>query len=178
MKKIMFVTTITAAALTAVLSAVYFVMPGGSVLALAITSGTVFYHFAMRLAVGYIINGIFRNKMNPERAWFRVSAFEQTVYKKLGIRKWKKHIPTYLPETFDTKVQSTRDIIMATCQAEIVHEIIALLSFVPIAFSTWFDELSVFIITSVIAAVIDSIFVILQRYNRPRLIKLSERRCK
>ena len=58
------------------------------------------------------------------------------------------------------------------CQAEIVHEIIIVLSFVPIIFSIWFGELLVFIITSVISALIDSIFVMLQRYNRSRIIKL------
>ena len=58
------------------------------------------------------------------------------------------------------------------CEAEITHEIIALFSFVPILFSLKIGELAVFIITSLIAAGIDMIFVIVQRFNRPRIIRL------
>ncbi len=31
---------------------------------LSITFGSVFYHFAMRLCVGYVVNSKFNNKMN------------------------------------------------------------------------------------------------------------------
>ena len=75
---------------------------------------------------------------------------------------------------FDIKKRTLKEIIGATCQAEIVHEIIVILSFLPIILSVWFGELAVFIITSIISALIDTIFIIMQRYNRPRLIKLMK----
>ena len=49
------------------------------------------------------------------------------------------------------------------------------LSFVPVAFSVWFGSLGVFLITSFAAFLFDSVFVILQRYNRPRLMRLAGR---
>lgn len=58
-----------------------------------------------------------------------------------------------------------------TCQSETVHEVNMLLSFVPLLFSIWFGSLDVFLITSCGAA----LFVIMQRYNRPRLMRLMRR---
>lgn len=56
--------------------------------------------------------------------------------------------------------------------AELVHEIIVVLSFVPILASIPFGGLVVFVITSVLAACFDAIFIAIQRYNRPRIVKL------
>ena len=49
-------------------------------------------------------------------------------------------------------------------------------SFVPLLFSLAVGVLPVFLITSLIAAAFDMIFVIIQRYNRPRLLRLINRR--
>ena len=58
------------------------------------------------------------------------------------------------------------------CGAEVVHEIIMVLSFIPLLFAIPFGVFPVFFITSVIASLVDFVFVIVQRYNRPRIIKL------
>ena len=58
------------------------------------------------------------------------------------------------------------------CQAELVHETIMLLSFVPILAYLWFGALEVFIITSILAAGFDGMFVIIQRFNRSRVINM------
>ncbi|MBQ8402961.1 MAG: hypothetical protein IJX55_00870 [Clostridia bacterium] len=153
--------------------AVWYVFSGiGAVFSLAITFGTFFYHFAMRLAVGYIINALFKNRMNLENPWFRARKFEKKLYIFLRVRVWRKHVPTYAPETFSRELHSWREIAMATCQAEVVHEIIALLSLVPIFFAIPFGEFWVFLITSVLASLFDTVFVILQRYNRPLVLKV------
>ena len=159
-------------ALTAVF-AVWYAFSGYSILfSLAITFGTVFYHFAMRLAVGHTLNALFRNKMDLQNPWFRARRFEKKLYLFLRVRSWREHVPTYSPETFSRELHSWREIAMATCQAEVVHEIIALLSFVPLFFAIPFGELWVFLITSVLAALFDTLFVILQRYNRPIILKV------
>jgi hypothetical protein len=67
------------------------------------------------------------------------------------------------------------EIVGATCQAEVVHEVIMALSLLPIAFIPFLGGAAALIITSVLSMLIDSVFVILQRYNRPRLIKVMER---
>lgn len=142
-----------------------------AVYSLAITFGTISYHFVMRLAVGLVIDKTMNNKADYTCKWFRCSKLEEKLYKRLKVKKWLKNIPTFRPEYFDRSKHSWDEIAQAMCQAEIVHEVIVLLSFVPIAFSIPFGALPVFIITSIAAALFDLMFVIVQRYNRPRIIR-------
>lgn len=142
---------------------------------LSITFGVCFYHFAMRLLVGGVINGLFHNRMNYRRAWFRPRRFEKRLYTLLQIRRWKGRLPTYSPETFSTALHSWEEIAMATCQAEVVHEVIALFSFLPLLLIIPFGTPIVFVVTSVLSALFDLAFVILQRYHRPMLIRLLNR---
>lgn len=138
----------------------------------AISFGTILYHFAMRLAVGYLINAKYHNQMDYTRKWFQERAFERKFYETIKVKKWKNRLPTYNPQDFRMKDRSVTEIIQVTCQAEVVHEMNMILSFVPVIFSVWFGSLAVFLITSCIAFLFDSIFVIMQRYNRPRLLRL------
>lgn len=138
----------------------------------AITFGTTFYHFAMRLAVGDLIGRIFHNHMDHTHKWFEEKAFEQKLYKKIKVKNWKKRLPTLNPQDFSLKEHSVEDIIQVTCQAEIVHEVIMVLSFVPVLFTGWLGSFDTFFITSCAACLFDSLFVIIQRYNRPRLMRL------
>ena len=85
-------------------------------------------------------------------------------------------MPTYDSSFFDSKAHSWEEIAQAMCQAEIVHEVIVVLSFLPILAYIPFGALGVFIITSLLSACFDMMFVIMQRYNRPRIIKLINKR--
>ena len=80
-------------------------------------------------------------------------------------------MPSYEPELFDPQKHTWNEIAQAMCQAELVHETITFLSFVPVLFAIWFGQLPVFLITSLLAAAFDMQFVILQRFNRPRVVK-------
>ena len=141
----------------------------------AITFGTIFYHLAVRLVIGGVIDGKYHNHMDYTRKWFQEKPFEKKLYQALQVKKWKKWLPTFNPEDFDIKTRSVEEIIQVSCQAEVVHEVIMPFSLVPILFSIWFGSLSVFIITSCAAFLFDSIFVIMQRFNRPRLMRLLRR---
>ena len=140
-----------------------------------ITIGITLYHFAMRLAVGTVVNLIMNNQANYKSVWFREKSFENKLYKRMRVRKWKKYLPTYSPETFDTSQKTVKEIVGATCQAEIVHEVIMVFSLLPIALIPFLGGAVAFIITSVLSMMIDCVFVILQRYNRPKLVKVMER---
>lgn len=154
---------------------VYYFIRNDVLFSVTITFGTCFYHFGMRLAVGHGINAIFHNKMDYNRRWFKEKKFEAKLYKIIKVKKWKKLMPTYDPKSFSATERSVEEIVQATCQSEIVHEIIMLLSFVPVIFTVWFGSLLVFLITSCLAFCFDGIFVIMQRYNRPRLMRLLKR---
>ncbi|MDE5985586.1 MAG: hypothetical protein K2H13_10075 [Eubacterium sp.] len=138
---------------------------------LSITFGTVFYHFAMRLLVGKFTG----HKFNYKSFWFKEKSFEKHLYKALRVKKWKGKMPSYNPQTYMTKNVPLETIINTMCRNEVIHEIIALLSFVPILFSLAFDAVLVFVITSIIACMCDLTFVVMQRYNRPRVVRLMER---
>lgn len=141
----------------------------------AVAFGTVAYHFLMRLSVGGIFNIFMKNKADYSNKWYQCSKWEQKLFKRLNVRRWKNRMPTFNPESFNPQKHSWDEIAQAMCQAELVHEVIIVLSFIPIIFSIWFGGLFVFIITSLFAALFDIIFVIMQRYNRSRIMRLLER---
>ncbi len=144
-------------------------------LTLAITFGVIAYHFIMRLLVGLIYSHTMRNKADYHKRWYRVGKHEFAFYEKLNVKKWKGNVPTYDRVSFDIKTHSLEEIVGAMCQAELVHETIIPLSFLPVICGIWFNPWWVFLITSAVAALFDSIFVIVQRYNRQRIVKVLER---
>ena len=151
---------------------VYRLTESGFFFSLAVTFGTAFYHFAVRLAVGLGIDARYHNHMDYTKPWFRQKSFEPKLYEKMRVKKWKKHLPTFSPEAFDLKSRSLEEIVQAMCQSEVVHEVNMPLSLAPVVFSVWFGSLGVFLLTSCAAFLFDGIFVVMQRYNRPRLIRL------
>ena len=146
-----------------------------TVFSLMITFGTISYHFLMRLLIGFVIDLLLKNRVNYRARWFHVHPAEEKLYRKLKVKNWKGKMPTYDPKCFDRRIHSWDEIVQAMCQAELVHETIIVLSFVPIFAAIPFGSLCVFVITSVLAACFDAGFVIMQRYNRPRIIRLMER---
>ena len=142
---------------------------------LTITAATFSYHLLMRLGVGFIIDKLMHNRADYYHSWFRQHRFEKALYAFLRVSRWKAALPSYEPELFDRHQHSWDEIAQAMCQAELVHEAISVLSFLPLAASVWLGEPAVFAITSVLAAAFDMLFVILQRYNRPRILKIIER---
>lgn len=173
--KRLFFSILLGAFILTVLFSVLTVMVGNSVFyALAITFGTIFYHFAMRLFVGAFTC----HKFNYKSFWFKEKSFEKGLYKALRVKKWKGKMPSYNPQTYMTRDVPLEDIINTMCRNEVIHEIIALLSFVPILFSLVFDTALVFVMTSIIACLCDLVFVVMQRYNRPRVVRLMQRQSK
>lgn len=158
--------------LTLLCAFVYIYINNSLVFGLLITFATTAYHFVMRLLVGTVINLLLHNHVDHGKAWFRVSAREQRFYERMNVKRWKGHIPTYDPTEFDSGLHSWEEILGAMYRAELVHETIMVLSFVPILAAIPFGALGVFVTTSLLAACFDGIFVVVQRYNRPRVIRL------
>ena len=134
-----------------------------------ITFGTISYHLIMRLLVGLAFSLTMDNTADYKKSWYQVSRREMSLYGKLKVKKWKGKMPTYEASLFDPKKHTWEEIIQAMCQAELVHETIAVLSFLPILAGIRFGDFPVFIVTSLVAAAVDMSFVIMQRYNRQRI---------
>lgn len=149
---------------------------GGSEVAetLAITAGTCFYHFAMRLAVGALMPRMLKPGA-AERPYFRQRSWEPGLYKALKVKRFKNRMPTYNPDDFDPKKHSWEEILQSGCVAEAGHGLMVLLSFLPVLTVPVFGAAGVFWGTSVAAAAVDGSFVILQRFNRPRILKILQK---
>ena len=148
--------------------------PTDWILSTAITAGTTCYHFAMRLIVGTIVPRCIKQPTN--RRWFQQKSYEPKLYETLKVKRWKDHMPTYDPASFSLRENSLEQIVHTSCVSEAVHEVIILLSFVPALFAIRWGELPVFLITSSLAALFDGCFVIMQRYNRPRLQRILSKK--
>lgn len=163
---------LTAASLVCWLSLGY-----GFFLTLLITFATFLYHLAIRLAVGAILETLTAGGVNYKSAWFRQSRLEERLYRRLKVHKWKLRLPTYVPEKFSLKENTPEQIASNMCCAELVHEVNVAVSFVPVILSIIMpvlrDTILVFVLTSAAAALFDALFVIIQRYNRPRLLRMA-----
>lgn len=160
---------------TLFLALAYHLRPFGWLLTAAISFGTTAYHFLMRLAVGFLVPKCTGYSFDWRKPWFRPRPWEAGLYKKLRLKRWKGRIPTYDPTQFSLEHHAMEQVVRNMCGAELVHEIIMVLSFLPLAFSPVFGAFSVFLITSVLAALYDGIFVMAQRFNRPRLVRILEK---
>ena len=168
-------TTWVLLAATGLLILFYWKTQAGWLLSCAISFGTTLYHFAMRLAVGFFIPLLIK-KYNYRNRWFRPKKWEADLYRRLKVKTWKRKLPTFDPSQFSTDHYTLPEIVQNMCQAEMVHLVIVVLSFVPLAFVPLFGVFPVFLATSLAAGLIDCLFIIAQRYNRPRLIRIIEKK--
>lgn len=141
-------------------------------LSLFITAGTICYHFGIRLLIGNVFDRLLANQVDYRKPWFQVSDREWTLYRHLRVKRWKHLMPTYESALFDPRIHTWEEILGAMCQAELIHECNIAVSFLPLLFSCWAGAFPVFLITSLLAAGYDLLFVLLQRYNRPRVVKI------
>ena len=175
MRKGMITIAVVGAVLTPLLWIGYWFWQSELLLSFAITAGTTTYHFVMRLLVGYIYDWRMHNRANYERRWFQPLRLEAGLYRFLRVKAWKGRMPSYDPTLFSHELHSWHEIAQAMCQAELVHETIVLLSFLPVFAVRWFGAEAVFWCTSAAAALFDLLFVVMQRYNRPRVVRLAQK---
>ena len=158
---------------SALISLIIFGLSFGRNLSLCITFGTISYHLVMRLVVGTVFDRLMGNRADTSRPWYRIRPWEEKIYKKLRVKSWKGRMPSYAPELFSPEKHSWGEIAQAMCQAELVHETIIVFSFLPLLAAIPFGSFPVFFITSLASAAFDLLFVIMQRYNRPRILRLA-----
>ena len=168
-------TAIITSILTVLLYLVFAYTRANWTLVAAISAGTTAYHFLIRLVVGFVIPRITGYRFDYRKSWFQPRKWETSFYRTLKVKQWKGQLPTYEPGQFSLKTNSMLQVIQNMCGAEVVHEVIIVLSFLPLLTVPVFGEFPVFFITSLLSALFDSIFVIAQRFNRPRLVRIYEK---
>lgn len=125
------------------------------------------YHLWLRLIMGNV------SKLFPIRhtcRFFRALPFEKKLYALLRVKKWKGHMPTYNPGSFSLEKHSLSEIADTMAKAETDHWINEIISLSSLLFSLVWGAFSVFLVTALLAMAFDAQFIIMQRYNRPRVL--------
>ena len=147
------------------------------VLWIGVVAFTIMYHFWVRIIMGNV-SKLFAKKVNYNQWWFKEKWFEKNLYEILRVKKWKGKALTYNPEQFDLKTNSLDQIANTMVKSEIDHWINEVLSISTMFFGLIWGETWIFVITALAAMIFDGQFIVIQRYNRPRVLKILERRNK
>ena len=137
---------------------------------------TAAYHLITRLVIGTFGDAALEKGIDTENHWFAESDTEQSVYRAIGVKSWMNKLPAPEPWKFSVKRRSLEDIIAESCRTEVVHEAGVCASLLTILFSIPFGYLWFFILTAVVGSVFDMVFIIIQRYNRPRLARTAAKK--
>ena len=139
-----------------------------------ITAFTIMYHFWVRIIMGNV-SKIFKNSINYKHSLFKERKFEKKLYKLLKVKKWKGKALTYNPESFSLKEHSLEEIVNTMCKSEVDHWINEIISLTTLFFAILWGAFGVFAITAFAAMIFDGQFIVIQRYNRPRVLKILEK---
>ena len=139
-----------------------------------ITAFTIMYHFWVRIIMGNV-SKLFRKYIKYNQWWFKERKFEKSFYKLLRVKEWKGKALTYNPESFSLKEHSLEEIANTMSKSEIDHWINEAISLSTLLFAIPWGEFWIFFITAIVAMIFDSQFIIIQRYNRPRVVKILEK---
>lgn len=168
-------------ALMLIASAVAFLLyygnyiPSSIVLWTGVTAFTVVYHFWGRILLGNLTK-LFR--IHHGQKWFHERGFERGLYRFLRVRKWKERVLTYDPDAYDVKKHTLEELANTMAKSETDHWVNELLSLSTLLFALVWGELWIFLLSAVLAMAFDAQFIVVQRYNRPRVLKLIERKKK
>ena len=119
--------------------------------------------------------------LHPDRFPFRTYAWEETLWKALQIRKWQAKVPDMskiFPKLMPAKALTQKTaqnlplMIQETCVAELTHGLLCLAGLYLL--KIWLGVGG--ILLTVIYIVFGNLpFLLIQRYNRPRLQRLLEK---
>ncbi len=144
----------------------------GAVLWVGIVAFMIVYHLWLRIIMGNVTK-LFN--ISYQNSWFNECKFEKKLYKILKVKKWKGKALTYNPELFSIKNNSLEDIATTMAKSETDHWVNEAISATSILFSLVWGAFPVFLITALGAMAFDAQFIVIQRYNRPRVLNLMSK---
>lgn len=161
--------------LSAVCFIIYYCVASNSdlVLWVGIVSFMILYHFGLRIFMGEVTKRLKINYMHP---WFKRRSFEKKLYRLLRVRSWKDRVLTFEPENYDFEKRTLDELATTMAKSELDHWINEVISLTSILFLFLWGCPSAFIITAALAMLFDGQFIIVQRYNRPIVLRLKEAR--
>lgn len=142
----------------------------------------VLYIAAIGMVSNLVGTALPRSWFNPERFPYRTFSWEQggKVYEKLGIREWKDKLPDmskFMQNMYRKEVnirpnaENLDRLIQETCVAELIHDILIVLSLGVV--KIWRGNWGWFLWGLCLLGNVP--FILIQRFNRPRLQKTLRR---
>lgn len=141
----------------------------GAVLWTGVSAFTIVYHFKGRLIMGEQTK---KWNISYTHPFFCERSFERKLYKLLRVRDWRGKVLTYDPRAFDLNTHTLPEIADTMSKAEVDHWINELISLISISFGLIWGETWIFALTAALAMLFDAQFILVQRYNRPRVVRL------
>lgn len=173
----------TVIVITVIVSIICFILYYGNIyknniiLWTGITAFTIMYHFWGRIILNNV-SKLFKKNINYKQWLFKERKLEKKLYKILRVKDWKGKALTYNPESFSLKEHSLEEIANTMAKSEVDHWINEAISLSTMLFAIIWGKFWIFCLTAVAAMIFDSQFIIIQRYNRPRIVKILERKSK
>lgn len=140
-------------------------------------------YLAVISVVFFFLGRVFpKTWLQPDRWLFRCRSFEQNgrIYEKLGIRFWHNKLPDMsriLPCLVPPKQlnngykERLQEMIQETCAAELTHLLAAVAGLWCLHLWPGAGGITV----AAVFALINMPFILIQRYNRPRFLRLQKR---
>ena len=135
---------------------------------------TIMYHFWVRIIMGNVLK-LFKKHITYKQYFFKEKKFEKKFYDLIKVKSWKDKVLTYAPQEFDLKENSLETVANNMAKAELEHWINSLISISTISFGFISNVFWPFIVSAIFAMAFETQFIVLQRYNRPRVVKIIER---
>lgn len=156
-------------------------------IALKITVFSTVFYTALNIGLAYLVRIFPKRLYNPDLSFYTEHSFEKQLYKKLRVAKWKDKFPERGRMVGFSKksLKSPHDpayidqFIMETCIGEFVHYLWGIFGFLSLPLTFLVDgtakHIHVFIIIATLNLLVQLFFSIIQRYNRPRLIRIRNK---
>ena len=122
-----------------------------------------------------IVQMVFQKKFDYDSFWFRSKAFEKKLYQILKVKKWKNIVPTYDKREYALKEEELEQVIHNMCHAEVTHEVIMLTGYFPVLLGQQISHWGILLMMSFLFSLVHLPFIFIQRYNRPRVIRLYKK---
>lgn len=143
----------------------------------------VIYTAVLAVVSHYVGQSLPRRWFDPDRFPFKAWRWEKdgSIYKRLGIQRWKdlvpdmsKVLPDMIPKRVDLRETSANAMLLVqeTCVAEVIHAALMVLAIgiVILCPNVWGVAIALFD-----ALLLNLPYILIQRYNRPKLLRLAEK---
>lgn len=143
------------------------------VLWIGIVSFMILYHFGLRILFGEITKRVTFDYRHP---WFQKRPFEAGLYRFLHVRLWKDRVLTFDPAAYDFQNRTLDELATTMAKSETDHWINEAISLFSLLFALIWGCFPAFLISALCAMLFDAQFIVVQRYNRPIVVRLIEHR--